>query len=98
MPAIPNEPRDASAAALVASGLLEMSLYVKDKKEAERYKLAAEQMLQSLSSSEYRSGERNNAFLLHATGHMPNNSEVDASIIYADYYYLEALIRLEQNQ
>lgn len=95
-PAIPNEPRDASAAALVASGLLEMSLYVKDKKEAERYKLAAEQMLQSLSSSEYRSGERNNAFLLHATGHMPNNSEVDASIIYADYYYLEALIRLDK--
>jgi hypothetical protein len=34
--------------------------------------------------------------LLHASGHKPNGTEVDASIIYADYYYLEALLRLKK--
>jgi len=38
----------------------------------------------------------NNAFLLHSTGHKPNKGEIDASIIYADYYYLEALLRLKK--
>lgn len=95
-PGIPNEPRDASAAALVASGLLEMSQYIQNKEEAAVYKSAAVKMLQSLSSSDYQSREKNHAFLLHSTGHKPNNSEVDASIIYADYYYIEALIRLKK--
>lgn len=95
-PDIPNEPRDASAAALVASGLLEMSQYIQNKEEAAVYKSAAVKMLQSLSSSDYQSREKNHAFLLHSTGHKPNNSEVDASIIYADYYYIEALIRLKK--
>lgn len=95
-PGIPDEPRDASAAALVASGLLELSLYIEDRADAEKYKSAAVEMLASLSSSAYQSRERNHAFLLHSTGHKPNNSEIDASIIYADYYYIEALIRLDK--
>jgi unsaturated chondroitin disaccharide hydrolase len=33
--------------------------------------------------------------LIHSTGHKPNGGEVDASIIYADYYYIEALLRLK---
>jgi len=52
-------------------------------------------MLKSLNEN-YRSGSSNPAFLLHSTGHWPNNSEVDASIIYADYYYYEALLRLKK--
>ena len=53
-------------------------------------------MLASLSSDKYQSREVNNAFLLHSTGHKPNGGEIDASIIYADYYYLEALLRLKK--
>ena len=97
-PAIPNTPRDASAAAVVASGLLELSTFVKDKTKAAYYRQQAEKMLQSLSSAGYQSREKNTAFLLHSTGHKPNGSEIDASIIYADYYYIEALLRLEKLQ
>ena len=97
-PAIPKAPRDASAAAVVSSALLELSTLVKDKKKAANYREKAEKMIRSLSSSSYRSGEKNSAFLLHSTGHKPKGSEVDASIIYADYYYLEALLRLQRLQ
>jgi unsaturated chondroitin disaccharide hydrolase len=50
-------------------------------------------MLEQLAGKCYRSGKRNVSFLLHSTGHHPAGSEIDASIIYADYYYLEALLR-----
>jgi len=53
-------------------------------------------MLKTLSSPAYQCGSGNPAFLCHSTGHWPNNSEVDASIIYADYYYIEALLRLKK--
>lgn len=95
-PGIPNAPRDASAAALVASGLLELSTYLKNGK-GEKYKNAAVKMLQSLHKN-YQSGTSKPAFLLHSTGHWPNGSEIDASIIYADYYYIEALLRLKKIQ
>ena len=95
-PGIPEEPKDASAAAVVASGLLELSSYIKDKRKAGHYFDAAIKMLEALSSPAYLSGEVNNAFLLHSTGHKPHGSEIDASIIYADYYYIEALIRLNR--
>jgi unsaturated chondroitin disaccharide hydrolase len=52
-------------------------------------------MLQALSSSPFLSGEKNDAFLLHSTGNKPKNGEVDIPIIYADYYYIEALVRLK---
>jgi unsaturated chondroitin disaccharide hydrolase len=95
-PGIPDEPRDASAAAIVASALLELSGLVDDDEAAGRYTRAAVETLRVLSSGAYRGGEGHPAFLLHCVGHMPNGSEVDASIAYADYYYLEALIRLKK--
>ncbi|MDR1718981.1 MAG: glycoside hydrolase family 97 N-terminal domain-containing protein [Dysgonamonadaceae bacterium] len=95
-PDIPNAPRDASAAAIVASALLELQQYVKPTKKSTAYKDAAVKILNALSSENYQSRDTNNAFLLHSTGHKPNNSEVDAAIIYADYYYLEALLRLKK--
>ena len=55
-------------------------------------------MLASLSSDKYQCGKSKPAFLLHSTGHLPNNSEIDAAIIYADYYYIEALLRLKRLQ
>lgn len=96
-PSIPNAPRDASAAAIVASALLELSGYLPVEKATE-YKDAAIKMLTSLSSDKYQSGKSKPSFLLHSTGHWPGGSEIDASIIYADYYYIEALLRLKKMQ
>lgn len=93
---IPNSPKDASAAAVAASGMLELSGLVKNETAKAKYKNAAISLLSKLSTAEYLSGEKNQAFLLHSTGHKPNGSEIDASIIYADYYYLEALIRFKK--
>lgn len=90
-----DAPRDASAAAVVASALLELEGYA-DKDHAARYHDASRKMLASLGSDAYRSGDRNDSFLLHSTGHHPAGSEIDASIIYADYYYIEALNRLKK--
>ena len=56
----------------------------------------AVKMLTSLSSDKYQCGKSKPAFLLHSTGHLPAGSEIDASIIYADYYYMEALLRLKR--
>lgn len=92
-PEIPETSRDASAACVVASALLELSGYVEGEKSG-YYRDEALAMLNSLSSEKYQSGDKNNSFLLHSTGHRPAGSEIDYSIIYADYYYIEALNRL----
>ena len=78
---------------VVASALLELSTLVADTAKAKHYRSKADAMLTSLSSKRYQSREVNHAFLLHSTGHKPNGGEIDASIIYADYYYIEALLR-----
>lgn len=90
-----STPRDASAAGVVASALLELQGYV-NKDVAEKYRNCAKQMLASLSSDSYRSSAHRSSFLDHSVGHHPAGSEIDASIIYADYYYLEALLRLKK--
>jgi hypothetical protein len=90
----PVIPRDASAAAIVSSALIELSSYV-DGKTKRKYLNAAEDMLQALSSPEYRSAPgQNGGFLLkHGSGGVPGNVEVDVPLTYADYYYVEALAR-----
>ncbi len=95
-PGIPDAPRDASAAAITASALLELSTFVTDKSKAEDYRSKANQMLVMLSSGDYQSRAVNNAFLLHSTGNEPLGTEIDASLIYADYYYIEALLRAKK--
>lgn len=95
-PDIPHEPKDASAAAIVASALLELSQLEDNGVKAEEYKTAATKMLIELSSDKYQSRGSKPSFLLHSVGHWPNKSEVDASINYADYYYIEALIRYKK--
>jgi unsaturated chondroitin disaccharide hydrolase len=94
-PSIPDVPKDASAACIVASALLELSTFVKDVNKAKMYREKAEAMLKELTLH-YQSHNKNNAFLLHSTGHKPNGGEIDASIIYADYYYIEALLRAKK--
>ena len=86
-------PKDASAACVVASALLELCNYVGEDKGTV-YREAATQMLADLGTDKYQSRDRNVAFLMHSTGHHPAGSEIDASIIYADYYYIEALIKM----
>ena len=92
-PRIPNEERDASAAAVLASGLYELSTYSKNGK---LYKEKADKIMESLTDH-YRSlvGENKGFILLHSTGSRPSNSEVDVPLNYADYYYLEALLRMK---
>ena len=90
-PKIPNSPRDASAAALVASGLFELYDYTKN----EVYLSYANKVLASLSTQNYilDAAQKGPFVLDHSTGNWPKNDEIDEPIVYGDYYYLEALIR-----
>ncbi len=94
-PAIPDEPRDASAAAVIASALYELGAF--SKKNTKQYHAMADKIMASLTAN-YRSpiGENRGFILLHSTGSKPANSEVDVPLSYADYYYLEALLRKKQ--
>ena len=85
-------PRDSSAAAIVASAFLELSGYVTDGK---KYSAAAAHILKSLSSPAYLAepGTNCNFILMHSVGSIPHGEEIDVPLIYADYYYLEALMR-----
>jgi unsaturated chondroitin disaccharide hydrolase len=94
-PAGKAAPRDASAAAITASALIELSGLVRDNSISKKYLADARNMLSSLGSDAYRAGAANTAFLLHSTGNKPKNTEIDYAIIYADYYYIEALMRLK---
>jgi rhamnogalacturonyl hydrolase YesR len=95
-PGIPNALRDASASAIIASALLELSRYV-DKTTAKEYVNAAQTMLQTLSSPEYKAatGDNGGFILQHGVGHKPQGTEVDVPLTYGDYYYIEALMRLK---
>lgn len=92
-------PRDASAAAIASSALLELSTFVSGKK-SRRYYDAVVAILRSLGSDEYLNrGAANPYFLLkHSTGNLPGNREIDVPLIYADYYFLEALLRYERSK
>ena len=96
-PDIPNVPRDASAASIMASALIELSQLDKSD-QANSYLDFAEQQVRSLTSPEYLAakGSNCNFALMHSTGHLPGNSEVDVPLTYADYYYVEALMRLKK--
>jgi len=95
-PAIPNAPKDASAAAITASALLELSDLIGDNLQAKKYKNAAKAMIKELSTDQYLSKDINHAFLLHSTGNKPASKDIDVPMIYADYYFLEALLRLKK--
>lgn len=90
-PGIPDEPRDASAAACTASALYELSTYLPQR----GYKELADKIVASLSTPAYRAEiDTNGSFLLmHSVGSIPHGHEIDVPINYADYYYLEALLR-----
>lgn len=94
---VTNEtPRDASAAAITSSALYELSTFLEGSKKIE-YRKVADSILNSLSTAPYLAplGTNEGFLLQHSTGHMPENSEIDVPINYADYYFLEALMRKE---
>ena len=93
-PKIPNAPKDVSAACITASALIELSTSLSGEK-GKYYLTVAKEILKNLSTQKYLSGKCNSAMLMHSTGNLPAGSEIDASIIYADYYYMEALMRLK---
>ena len=96
-PDIPNDVRDASSGSLIAGALIELSTYV-DAENAARYLSVAENILRELASDEYlaEEGEQYGFILRHSTGSKPGNSEVDVPLTYADYYFLEALLRWKE--
>jgi rhamnogalacturonyl hydrolase YesR len=98
-PNIPDALRDASAGAIIASALIELSGYV-DATLAKNYTDVAQTQIRTLSSPEYfaEKGTNGNFILKHSVGHLLGNSEVDVPLTYADYYYIEALLRWESNK
>lgn len=89
----PDCPRDASSAAIMASGLYILSDLTDENKKT-IYREHADKIIDSLTKS-YRipTGEKYGFLLDHSTGHHPGNIEIDVPLNYADYYYLEALLR-----
>lgn len=96
-PTIPNALRDASAASIIASGLLELSRYTKGK-ESSNYVDAAKQIIVKLASDEYlaKPGDNGGFLLKHGVGFFNANSEVDQPLTYGDYYFLEAMHRYKE--
>lgn len=88
---IPKEPRDVSSAVIIASALYELSGYASDSKYVE----TADKILENLSTPEYlaETGTNGHFILKHSVGSMPHDEEVDVPLNYADYYFLEALVR-----
>lgn len=87
--------RDASAAAIMASAFIELSRYIQDIDAKGKYLGIAEKQLRTLASNRYlaKPGTNGNFILMHSVGAYPDQSEVDVPLTYADYYFLEALLR-----
>ena len=99
-PNIPDEPTDASAVAIITSALYELSAYSEN---GEEYKEVAGRLFDTLSTPEFLAavGENQGFLLKHSTGHLPGGSEIDVPLVYADYYYLESIIKrrnMEKNK
>jgi hypothetical protein len=93
-PNVPLEPRDASAGAIAASALLELSGFVKDASVSERYFRRGVLILEALSEPPYlNTAPSSPGILRHAVGNKPKNTEIDVSLIYGDYYFIESWLR-----
>jgi len=90
-PAIPEAPRDVSAGTIMASALLELATYTNN----EKYSEYSNKVIESLKSDEYiiKANENVPFILDHSTGNWPKNDEIDGPLVYADYYFLESLLR-----
>ncbi|WP_345947615.1 glycoside hydrolase family 88 protein [Mucilaginibacter sp. PAMB04274] len=93
-PDIPNAYRDASAGAIYASALIELAGYV-DAVNAKKYINVAETIIRTLSSDKFKAapGENGGFILKHSVGHLPKGAMIDVPLTYADYYFVEAMLR-----
>lgn len=98
-PDIPKALRDASAGAVMAAAFMELYKYT-GKEKAKTYYNAGETMIRSLSAAPYNAAPgTNGGFILqHSVGHIPQGTEVDVPLTYADYYYVEAMKRYKENR
>jgi hypothetical protein len=96
-PKIPDEPRDASSAAVICSALIDLSKFV-DAGLSKEYMDVAKQQILSLSSPKYRAepGTNGGFILKHSVGSIPHNSEIDVPLTYADYYFVESLMKMKE--
>ena len=95
-PDAPDSQRDASAGAIMASSFIELAGFTQDKQLSKNLMKMAEKQIRTLASDEYLAQpDRNGYFLLkHSVGSYPSNTEVNVPLTYADYYFLEALLRI----
>lgn len=94
-PSIPETFRDASAGAIMASAFIELSTLTDDGTRSEYYLDTARRQILTLGSEEYLATPGSNAgfILKHSVGNIPGGTEIDVALSYADYYFLEALVR-----
>lgn len=94
---IPDALRDASAGAIMASAFAELATLTQNKALATQLRAMAEKQVRTLASPHYLAEPgTNGGFLLkHSVGNIPGGTEIDVPLTYADYYFLEALARLE---
>ena len=95
-PDIPNAPRDSSSAAITLSALVQLSQLATNMQDSATFWAGAHNILESLGSTNYLAqGTTSRGILLHGTGEPPQfpSPEVNVSLIYGDYYFVEALRR-----
>lgn len=95
-PDIPSALKDASAAAIMASAFSELAGYTFSAEKASLYKAIAQKQVRTLAGRKYlaKKGENGHFLLKHSVGSLPGGSEVDVPLTYADYYFLEAILKL----
>jgi hypothetical protein len=93
---IPDEEKDVSAAAIAVSGLIELSTMVTESRARQKYQLAVSNILTSLCSPSYLAeGTNGCGILMHGVQNHNAGKGIDESSIYADYYFIEALLRYQ---
>ena len=92
-PKIPEAPLDVSASTIIASAFTELYDYTNETK----YLDYSKSLVETLKTDKFLlNADFEKPFILdHSTGNWPKNDEIDGPIVYADYYFLETLLRLK---
>lgn len=95
----PSLPYESSAAAIAASGMLQLSRLSQDKHTAVSYREYALRILSTLTSPEFLAGEDDwEGLLKHGIYHQRKGLGVDESVIWGDYFFLEAVYKVLHNE
>jgi unsaturated chondroitin disaccharide hydrolase len=94
-----NEERDSSSGAIAVCGLLELAKALPlSNPKREIYQATALAIIESLATNyTTKNLPESNGLLLHGVYDKKSNTGVDECMSWGDYYYLEALIRLNQS-